>query len=152
VQLHDRDELRTQGDQGVDAGLSVFYGIFGLIVVIALFGIVNTLTLSIVERVREVGLLRAIGLGPGEVRAMIRSESIILAAFGTIVGISLGICFVWAMFSAASPGTDLDLDLVIPIGQLVLICTAAVVAAIAAAVPPSMHASRVDVLRAISSE
>jgi putative ABC transport system permease protein len=152
VQLHDRDELRTQGDAGVDAGLRVFYGVFGLIVAIALFGIVNTLTLSIVERVHEVGLLRAIGLDPADVRSMVRAESIILATFGVIVGVGLGIVFVWAMMSTATPGSDLDLDLTIPIWHLVIIAASAVVAAVVAAIPPSIHASRVDVLRAITTE
>jgi putative ABC transport system permease protein len=152
TQLYDRAALRTQGDAGVDAGLQVFYGIFGLIVVIALFGIVNTLTLSIVERVREVGLLRAIGLDPGDVRSMVRGESTIIAAFASVVGIALGIVFVWAMLSTASPGSDLDLDLTIPVVQLAVIAAAAVVAAVVAAIPPSIHASRVDVLRAITTE
>jgi putative ABC transport system permease protein len=152
VQLHDRDQLRTQGDAGVDAGLRVFYGVFGLIIAIALFGIVNTLTLSIVERVHEVGLLRAIGLDPADVRSMVRAESIILAAFGVIIGVGLGIVFAWAMMSTATPGSDLDLDLIIPIWQLAIVTAVAVVAAVVAAIPPSIHASRVDVLRAITTE
>ena len=80
---------------------------------------------------------------------MVRAESIILAAFGVIVGVGLGIIFAWAMMSTASPGSDLDLDLMIPISQLAII---AVVAAVVAAIPPSIHASRVNVLRAITTE
>jgi putative ABC transport system permease protein len=152
VRVQDRDELRTQGDAGVDAGLVVFFGLFGLIVVIALFGLVNVLSLSIVERVREVGLLRAIGLDPADVRSMIRAESVILAAFGVIVGLGLGTVFVWAMLTTAAPGSDLDLDLTIPIGRLAVVAALAVGASLVAAVPPSIHASRVDVLRAVSDE
>jgi putative ABC transport system permease protein len=152
TRLLDRDQLRTQGDRSIDAGLRIFYGVFAVIVVIALFGIVNTLTLSIIERVREIGLLRAVGLDPGDVRSMVRGESAIIAAFGTIVGVTLGIVFVWAMFSTASPGSDLDLDLAIPVVQLAAIGAFAVLAAVVAAIPPSIHASRVDVLEAITTE
>jgi putative ABC transport system permease protein len=97
-------------------------------------------------------LLRAIGLDPADVRSMVRAESIIIAAFGVIIGVGLGIVFAWAMMSTATPGSDLDLDLIIPIWQLAIVTVVAVVAAVVAAIPPSIHASRVDVLRAITAE
>ena len=104
VRLHDRDELRAAGDVRVDVGVRVFHGLIGLLIVIALFGIVNTLALSITERVREIGLLRAIGMTRGGVRAMVSAEAVVIAAIGALVGIALGVVFCWAMFDTATPG------------------------------------------------
>jgi putative ABC transport system permease protein len=151
VELQDRHELRSQGDEGVDSGLRLFYGLLGLLIVISLFGIVNTLALSIIERVHEIGLLRAIGLDRTEVRSMVRAEAVLIAVFGTIVGLVLGIVFVWAMFATATPGSDLDLDLAIPVWQLAVVAAFAVVASVVAAILPSIQATRVDALRAIST-
>ena len=152
VELLDRDELRAQGDAGVDSGLRFFYGILCLLIVISLLGIVNTLALSIVERVREVGLLRAAGMERADVRSMIRVEAILIALIGVVVGLALGALFLWAMVSTAEPGSDLDLDISLPVTQLAALATFAVLAAVIAAIAPSFQASRIDVLRAIAAE
>jgi ABC-type lipoprotein release transport system permease subunit len=107
--------------------------------------------LSIVERVHEIGLLRAIGLDRTEVRSMVRAEAVFIAVYGTVVGLVLGIVFVWAMFATATPGSDLDLDLAIPVWQLAVVAAFAVVASVLAAILPSIQATRVDALRAIST-
>ena len=152
VQLHDREELRVAGDARVDVGVRVFYGLIGLLVVISLFGIVNTLALSIAERVREIGLLRAIGMTRGGVRAMVSAEAVVIAALGASVGIVLGVVFCWAMFDTATPGSDLDLILTVPVLQLVAVAALSVVVGITAAVPPSIRAARVDISRALTTE
>ncbi len=152
VRLHDRDELRAAGDVRVDVGVRVFYGLIGLLIVIALFGIVNTLALSITERVREIGLLRAIGMTRGGVRAMVSAEAVVIAAIGALVGIALGVVFCWAMFDTATPGSDLDLVLTVPVLQLGAVAVLAVLVGITAAVPPSIRAARIDIPRALTTE
>ena len=82
--------------------LKLVYGMLGLAVVIALLGIANTLALSIHERKRELGLLRAVGMSRAQVRSSVRWESVIIALFGTALGLGIGVFFGWAMVRALS--------------------------------------------------
>jgi putative ABC transport system permease protein len=121
-----------------------------LSIIIALFGIVNTLALSIFERTREIGLLRAVGMSRRQVRSMIRGESVIIAVLGAILGLAVGVLFGWAIV------VDLDSqgisEVVVPGGQLVTYVILAAVAGVIAAVFPARRAARLDVLAAISYE
>jgi putative ABC transport system permease protein len=114
--------------------------------VIALFGIVNTLALSVLERARELGLLRAIGMDRRQVRAMIRWEAVIIAAIGATIGLGLGAFIGWAV------SRDLDLPATLPAGQLTLAAAAAITTGVLAATLPARRAAQVDVLRAIATE
>jgi putative ABC transport system permease protein len=120
-----------------------------LSVLIALLGITNTLSLSIIERTREIGLLRAVGMSRKQVRRMIRWESVIISVFGAVLGIVLGIIFGWAVVRALS---DQGLLFVLPIGQLIGALFAAGVAGVVAAILPAWRASRLNVLEAIAYE
>jgi putative ABC transport system permease protein len=146
VEIAGHDELRRRAAAAIDPALRLFYGLLGLAVVVGLAGVVNTLVLSILERVRELGLLRAIGMDRRQVRSMIRWEAVLIGAIGITIGLGLGGFLGWAI------SRDLDLSATIPVGQLVLIAAAATVAAVAAATLPARRAARVDVVRAVAVE
>jgi putative ABC transport system permease protein len=118
-------------------------------VIISAFGIVNTLTLSIFERTRELGLLRAVGMTRRDVRRMVRYESVITAVFGALLGLVLGLFFAFVVIQAiGSEGLTFSL----PIGQIVSLMIFAIVVGVVAAIFPARRASRLDVLRALAYE
>ena len=117
---------------------------------IAALGIVNTLALSVIERTREIGLLRAVGMGRRQVRRMVRLESVVIAVFGTLLGMALGIALGSALVTALnSEGID---ELVVPYGQLVIYLVVGALIGVLAAVWPARRASRLDILGAITTE
>ncbi|HEV3227750.1 MAG TPA: FtsX-like permease family protein, partial [Acidimicrobiales bacterium] len=130
--------------------------LFGLIlimltlaIVIALLGIANTLRLSVYERTRELGLLRAVGMTKSQVRSSIRWESAIISLFGTVGGLVLGFVFGWAVVTGLG-GTDIQFAPPVPL--LVLILVVGALAGVFAAIRPARRAARLDVLQAIASE
>src|SRR5512132_574797 len=146
VEIASRDELRQQATSQIDPTLRLFHSLLGLAIVVGLFGVVNTLALSILERVRELGLLRAIGMDRQQVRSMIRWEAILFTAVGTTIGLALGAFLGWAI------SRDLDLTATVPVGRLALFAAAATTVGVLAATLPTLRAARVDVLRAIAAE
>ncbi len=147
--LHTPDEFKAGIAGEINKMLNLIYVLLFFAVVIALFGIANTLALSIVERKRELGLLRAVGMQRAQVRSAVRWEAALIGLFGTVVGTTLGIGFGWALVqSMADQGLD---RLAIPALSLAVIATTATVAAVAAAVLPSRRAAGLGVLEAISS-
>jgi putative ABC transport system permease protein len=146
VDIADRAELRRRAAAAIDPALRLLSSLLGLAIVIALLGIVNTLALSVLERVRELGLLRAIGMDRRQVRAMLRWEAVMIAAIGAAIGLGLGAFIGWAV------SRDLDLPATLPAGQLTLAAAAAITTGVLAAALPARRAAQVDVLRAIASE
>jgi putative ABC transport system permease protein len=139
------DSLRGQ----VNQLLYMIYGLLALAIVIAVFGIVNTLGLSVIERTREVGLLRAIGMSRQRLRRMITLESVTIAVLGAVLGLGLGLIIgVTLRESMKDDVTSLGL----PITQLVVFMVIAVLVGVLAAVLPSIRASRMNVLEAIATE
>jgi putative ABC transport system permease protein len=136
---------------GVNALLGIVYVLLLLAIVIALMGIANTLSLSIHERTRELGLLRAVGATRRQVRTMIRGEALIIAIFGTIGGLALGVFLGWGLVRAASDGGSLDV-FAAPVGQLGIVLIAGAVVGVLASVRPARRGARLDVLRAIDAE
>ncbi|MFD1860157.1 ABC transporter permease [Aeromicrobium camelliae] len=130
--------------------LYLIYALLGLAIVIAVLGIVNTLSLSVIERTREVGLLRAVGLSRRQLRRMVRLESIAIAILGALLGIGAGLLFGVSLRSAFSEEGITHLS--IPWVQLVVFVAIAAVVGILAAVAPAWRASRLNVLRAIATE
>jgi putative ABC transport system permease protein len=121
-----------------------------LSVIISAFGIVNTLGLSIYERIRELGLLRAVGMSKRQVKRMIRVEAVIIAVLGAILGLAIGILFGWALQRALS---DVGVDrLAIPVGQLIFMLFVAGLIGVLAAIWPARRAAKLNVLEAISYE
>lgn len=124
--------------------------LLGLAVIIALFGIVNTLALSVVERRREIGLLRALGLSRSQLRASVRIEAVVVSVLGTLLGIVLGLAFAWVVIRALrSDGIE---AFSVPVAELAAFVVLAALAGVGAAVLPARSAARVDVLAAITTE
>jgi putative ABC transport system permease protein len=150
VRLRDRaallDETLTQFDQAT----RVYVALFGLSVLAAGFGIANTLALSVVERVREVGLLRAVGMQRRQVASMIRWEAVIIAGIGTLLGVGLGVCSGWALV-ASLRGAGLEVVSLPAVKVAAAVALVGLLAVLAAALP-ARRASRIDVLRAITPE
>jgi putative ABC transport system permease protein len=150
VQVQDMAQYKQRTAKQLDQLLNLVRSLLAFAIVIALFGIVNTLALSVFERVRELGLLRAIGATRRQVRSMIRWEAVIIAVLGAILGMAVGVFFGWAMVRAlASQGFG---EFSVPPGQLVAYVVLAGVAGVLAAILPARRAARVDVLRAITTE
>jgi putative ABC transport system permease protein len=149
ARLHTPAEFKADIAGQIDKLLNLIYVLLFLAVVIALFGIANTLALSVVERRRELGLLRAVGMQRRQVRSSVRWEAVLIALLGTAVGTALGLGFGWALVKAmGSQGID---QLAIPAARLVVIGVAAALAAVMAAAIPARRAARLDALEAIAS-
>lgn len=150
VTLKDQDAFADEQRGFINQLLYLIYALLGLAIVIAVLGIVNTLGLSVLERTREVGLLRAVGLSRRQLQGMIWLESIAIALLGALLGIVLGVVSGVAIQRAlAEDGIS---ELAIPWAQLVLFVGLAGVVGILAAVIPAWRASRMDVLEAIATE
>jgi putative ABC transport system permease protein len=150
VELRDQAEFKQQQEDQVDQILGLITALLMLSIVIALFGIVNTLALSIFERTRELGLLRAVGMSRRQVRSMIRGESVIIAVMGAVLGLAVGVLFGYAVVGAlADEGIG---TVVVPAGQLATYVVLAGIAGVIAAVFPARRAARLDVLAAISHD
>jgi putative ABC transport system permease protein len=150
--VEDRDEFAATMTSGVDMVLTMVYALLALAIVIALMGIANTLSLSIHERTRELGLLRAVGETRAQVRSMVRWESVVVALFGAVGGIGLGAFLGWALVrgvDAASGGLSV---FTLPAIRLVVVLVVGGVAGVLAGLRPARRAARLDVLRAIAAE
>jgi putative ABC transport system permease protein len=148
-ELQDQTAFEESVASEIDTILNLIYGLLGLAIVIALIGIANTLALSVHERRRELGLLRAVGMTRPQVRNAIRWESVMIALMGTILGFALAVAGAWGIISAIE--ADRPIPLVVPPGQLTVIVVLASVAGVLAAVGPARRAARLDILAAIAS-
>jgi putative ABC transport system permease protein len=143
-------EYRQEVGGMIDSLLTFVSIMLLLAVVIALLGIVNTLALSVFERTRELGLLRAVGMTSSQVRAMVRWESVVISLLGALVGAGLGIGLGLAL-SQSLKGQGIT-QVAVPSTQVLLYVLAAAVAGIVAAIGPARSAARVDVLKAVVSD
>jgi putative ABC transport system permease protein len=130
--------------------LNLITALLVLAVIIALLGIVNTLALSVLERTRELGLLRAIGMRRSQVGQMIAAESVIVAVIGAVLGTVLGLVLGAAL--AAAFTRSQQTTVVVPAGQIVIYIAAAVLAGLLAAIAPARRAARMNMLAAIAAE
>jgi putative ABC transport system permease protein len=149
VAVYDKEGFSDSIRDQVNQLLYIIYGLLALAIVIAVFGIVNTLGLSVIERTREVGLLRAIGMSRTRLRRMITLESVAIAVLGAVLGLGLGL--VIGVTLRETLKEDLS-SLALPFSQLVVFLVIAVVVGVLAAVIPSIRASRMNVLEAIAEE
>jgi putative ABC transport system permease protein len=150
VTLKDQKQFADEQKKQINTLLDIIYALLGLAVIIAVLGIVNTLALSVIERVREVGLLRAVGMGRGQLRWMVLLESVAIAVLGAVLGIVMGIAFGIALQRALS---DQGIDVLsIPWLQFLVFVVVAGLVGMLAAVLPARRAARLDVLAAISTE
>src|SRR4051794_34784459 len=133
----------------INLTLNLLYGLLGLSVIISLFGVVNTLVLSVFERTRELGMLRAIGMTRSQVRRMIRHESIVTALIGAALGIAVGVFLAILTTQALS---DEGIVLAIPWTTIAVFVVATIVAGMLAAILPARRASRLNILEALKYE
>ena len=149
AEVMNQQELKENREEQVNQLVNLVYALLGLAIVISLFGIANTLALSIHERTRELGMLRAIGMSRRQVRTMIRYESVITALIGAILGMVLGITFAALI---AQPLKDEGFTLSYPVGSLIVLLVLAALAGVIAAIPPARRASRLNVLESLQYE
>jgi putative ABC transport system permease protein len=149
VETRSQQELKDDQEQQVNQLLVLVYALLALSIFISLFGVVNTLILTIHERTREIGMLRAIGTSRAQVRRLIRYESVITAMIGAIMGAAIGLLLaVVAVKALADEGFVLS----IPYPLLVIMLMLAAVAGVAAAIAPARRASRINVIEALQYE
>ena len=150
VEVRDEDGLVEEANNQIQLLLNVIYGFLSISIFVALFGITNTLSLSVYERTREIGLMRAIGTYRKQIRRMIFIESSIIAIFGAALGTGLGIFFAWSLIQTLADEGFTVFAVSIP--QTALWIGISIVAGIIAAILPAIRASRQNILEAISYE
>ena len=150
AQLQDQTQFKEAQSAQINQMLGLIYVMLALAVVIALMGIANTLALSIFERTRELGLLRAVGMTRRQLRSAIRWEAVIIAVFGTLLGLIIGLFFGWVLVEdLKSSGIT---HLTIPVGQLAVVVLIAALAGVGAAILPGRRAAKLDILQAIATQ
>jgi putative ABC transport system permease protein len=142
-------ELKDRQTRSFNQLLGLIYALLSLAVIVSIFGIVNTLVLTIHERTRELGLLRAVGMSRRQVRRLVRYESVITALIGGILGAVLGVFFAVIV---SRPIADEGFVLKIPVVSILVFLVLAAIAGVLAAIPPARRASRLDVLDALAYE
>jgi putative ABC transport system permease protein len=147
--VHTGDAFAKDYTKGFSSFLNFLYVLLAFSVVVSLFGMVNTLVLTVFERTRELGMLRTIGMTRRQARRMIRHESIITALIGAALGLPLGIFLAMLVTQALS---QYDIAVAIPLPELVTFTVVAILAGVGAAIVPARHASRLNVLEALHYE
>ncbi|NGN62708.1 ABC transporter permease [Streptomyces sp. A7024] len=151
LKVQDRDQIIAAESGDVDTVLNMMYGLLGMSVLIAVLGVINTLAMSVFERTREIGMLRAIGLDRAGVRRMVRLESIVICAFGAVLGIGSGVFLAWLNSGVA--GGNLDAyETVLPWLRLTVFAVLALAIGLLAAIWPARRAARLNVLAAINAQ
>ncbi|HSJ95255.1 MAG TPA: FtsX-like permease family protein, partial [Gaiellaceae bacterium] len=149
AKVQTRDEFKDESVASLSRVLNILYVLLALSVVVSLFGLVNTLVLTVFERTRELGMLRAVGMTRRQVRRMIRHESIVTALLGAALGIVIGV-FLAALVTQALG--DEGFSFALPIGSLVVFVLAAILVGVLAAIMPARRAARLDILEALRYE
>ncbi|MCQ4080507.1 ABC transporter permease [Streptomyces sp. RB6PN25] len=151
ISIMDRQGIRNTFGGVINNMLNIMYGLLGMSLIIAVLGVVNTLAMSVFERRREIGMLRAIGLDRSRIKRMIRLEAVVISLFGAVSGVALGLFIAWAT------GRTISADLqayvmVLPWGRIAIFLGLAALVGVLAAVWPARRAARLDVLDAIMTE
>jgi putative ABC transport system permease protein len=149
AKVQTREQWITEQDKDFNDFLILLYVLLALAVIVSLFGMVNTLVLTVFERTRELGMLRAVGMTRRQVRRMIRHESIITALIGAALGLPLGVFLAILVTKALS---QFDVRISVPVGQLVLFAIVSIVVGILAAILPARRAAKLNVLEALQYE
>lgn len=150
VTVKDQAAFAAEQREPVDQFVLLIFALLGLALLIAVLGIVNTLALSVLERTREIGLLRAIGVTRVQLRWMVTLESVVISLLGAVLGVVLGVVFgIALMYALREEGLEV---ISVPVGQLALFLALSVLVGMLAAVLPARRAARLDVLGAIATE
>ncbi|MCA6091372.1 FtsX-like permease family protein [Streptomyces sp. SCA3-4] len=149
LKVQDRKQLVREAAGTMAGLLNVMYGMLAIGVVIGALGIVNTMAMSVAERTREIGVLRAVGMDRAGIRRMIRLESVTVAAFGTLLGLAGGLFGAWAVGSLANGAME-QYSLVLPWGTLLLVCLLSLAIGAVAAAVPARRAAALSPLEAVA--
>jgi ABC-type antimicrobial peptide transport system permease subunit len=149
AKVQTRDGWIEQQNKDFNSFLNLLYVLLALAVIVSIFGMINTLVLSVFERTRELGMLRAVGITRRQARRMVRNESIITALIGAALGLPLGIFLALLMTKALS---QFNIQINIPVGQLVIFAAVAIIVGMFAAIFPARRAARLNVLQALQYE
>jgi putative ABC transport system permease protein len=150
VLVSDRDEVISRLVEDFELVLSVIYALFGAALVIAVFGVVNTLALSVLERTREIGVLRAVGAGQAFVRRVVRLESIVITGYGGVLGVLVGLALGGVLQHVMLARELWIIDVPVPLVLVSLV--GMVLVGVVAAVWPARRAARADILTAVAAE
>ncbi|OON73018.1 ABC transporter permease [Streptomyces tsukubensis] len=151
IQVQDKKDVSEDIAQVFTLMLNMLYGLLAMAVIVAVLGVVNTLAMSVFERAQEIGMLRAIGLDRRGIKRMVRLESLVIAVFGGVLGIGLGVFFGWAVGRLIGGSVE-TYELVLPWGRMVIFLALAAVVGILAALWPARRAARMNMLAAIKAE
>ena len=149
AKVETREQFKSSRTKDLKQSLQILYALLGLSVIVSLFGVINTLVLSVFERTRELGMLRAIGMTRRQTRRMIRHESVVTALIGAALGIAVGMFLAIITTAALS---QYGIVLAVPYGMLAVFVGVAILAGMLAAILPARRASKLNVLEALSYE
>ena len=150
VKLETLDEFQASQEGFLDQALTIINVMLGLAIVIALIGIANTVALSVLQRTRELGLVRAVGMNRTQLKQMIRWEAVVIAVFGAVIGMAVGVLFGFTIVSLM-PESVIN-TWAFPTSQFLAVLAAAIVCGIGAAYLPARRAAQLDILQAIAQE
>ncbi|MFC7309466.1 ABC transporter permease [Streptomyces monticola] len=149
--VQNQEQLTKQQSGAINLMLNMMYGLLGMAVVIAVLGVINTLAMSVFERTREIGMLRAIGLDRKGVKSMVRLESVVISLFGAVLGIGTGIFLAWAGGSLTGAGLP-TYETILPWARLGLFLLLALAIGVLAAIWPARRAARLNMLQSINAQ
>jgi putative ABC transport system permease protein len=142
-------EYKQHTESQVNGFLTFLYVLLAMIGIISLVGIINTLALSVFERTREIGMLRAVGTTRRQLRRMVRYESVITSVIGGLIGVAVGLVFGWILTKGLS---DQGIGFSVPVSFIIVVLIVAALAGVLAAILPARRAARLDVLEALQYE
>ena len=145
------EELKSEVEDQVNQQFGIFYAIVGVAIFASLFGIVNTLSMSVIERTREIGVLRALGASRWQVRRQVADESLVIGLIGALLGIVVGTGLGWALLKGLAAGVP-GVVYPPPVSTMAVVAVAGIVLGLIASILPARRAARLDVIQAISYE
>ncbi|MFH9350612.1 ABC transporter permease [Kitasatospora sp. NPDC017646] len=151
IEVKSKQDVRDDFSQVITFALNLMYGLLGMAVLIAVLGVINTLAMSVFERKREIGMLRAIGLDRRGIKRMVRLESVVISLFGAGIGLLLGCFIAWAI-NGTLKSSLAGLTTVLPYGQLALFLGLAGLVGLVAAIWPARRAAKLDILASIKTD
>ncbi|ANH91891.1 ABC transporter [Streptomyces sp. SAT1] len=151
IKIQDKKDISSEIAQAFTLMLNMLYGLLAMAVIVAVLGVINTLAMSVFERSQEIGMLRAIGLDRKGVKRMVRLESLVIALFGGVLGIGLGVFFGWAAGQLVG-STMATYELILPWGRMAVFLLLAALVGVLAALWPARRAARLNMLEAIKAQ